>query len=88
MSSESSKSSLGSEASTIDSTEVEIETESRAQLAVGADNDEDLVQPYEGEPIADEEWITSYKARKIAQQEHHDALQSRIDGSQVLDTWY
>jgi hypothetical protein len=51
-SSESSKSSTGSRESNADTTEVEVEI-----LVTNHDDDvDDFIQPYMGEPIADEEW--------------------------------
>ena len=48
---------------------------------------EDCAQPYDGEPIADENWISHYNEQKIVQDEHLQVLQSRLDKPETVDMW-
>lgn len=64
--------------------EVEGETYTNPELAI---EDDHIVRPYEGEPIADEEWIAQYRARKIAKEERLEIFGNRLKGLETLDSW-
>lgn len=51
-------------------------------------DNEDCVRPYEGEPVADEEWIAQYKAKRNSAEERLQIHRNRLKGLETLDNWY
>ena len=51
-------------------------------------DNEDCVRPYEGEPVADEEWIAQYKAKRNSAEERLQIHRNRLEGFETLGNWY
>ena len=51
-------------------------------------DDENCVRPYEGEPVADDEWIAQYKAKINATEERLQIHWNRLEGLETLNNWY
>ena len=49
--------------------------------------DEWFVQPYQDEPIADEEWIEKYNEERSIEEEGIRRLQACLDGRADVDSW-
>ena len=50
-------------------------------------SEEDPVQPYEGEPISDEEWVSQYIERRNIRELYLQILRSRSNGSETGGNW-
>lgn len=51
--------------------------------------DEELwdVRPYEGEPIADDNWIANYYEQRRVEEDRLENLRSRLRGDITLQSW-
>ncbi len=45
------------------------------------------VVPYDGEPIADEEWVSRYKREREIERSRLDVFEERLNGSVPTSTW-
>lgn len=54
----------------------------------GEDNDETSnIEPYSNEPIADKEWLESYKKRQEDRERRLESLKDRLSGKETVSTW-
>ena len=68
---------------------IEAPTESGENVNIARDsshNDEDA-GPYANEPVADEDWLASYRERRQTYEERLRELQLRLDGTEELAKW-
>ena len=49
--------------------------------------EEDPAQPYQGEPISDEEWVSQYIERRNTEKLRLQILRSRSNGSETVGNW-
>ena len=69
--------------------EAEAPTESGENVNIACDsshNDEDA-GPYANEPVADKDWLASYRERRQTYEERLRELQLRLDGTEELAKW-
>ena len=55
---------------------------------VSSNNADDSVQPYEGEPLANEEWMSHHTKERIAEEERLEILRRQLERSETVDNWY
>ena len=51
------------------------------------ENEFDALQPYAGEPLADQEWIEEYQKEREEKERNLHVLQDRLDGNVQVDSW-
>ena len=66
-------------------TEKQEESEEISTIEVA--NEGEPAGPYEGEPIADEEWLAQYNEERQAEDDLLGKLQRRLDGSESIASW-
>jgi hypothetical protein len=49
--------------------------------------EEQVPGPYEDEPIADEEWLLQYNTELQEEEEEHNKLKQRLDGTEPVASW-
>ena len=50
-------------------------------------SDPDWVEPYSDEPLADEEWLQNYQAKKSYDQKRYHEFEQRLKLAISLDQW-
>eukprot|EP00795_Rhopilema_esculentum_P007280 gene7280-biopygen641 len=50
-------------------------------------SDPDWVEPYADEPLADEEWLRNYLAKKVSDQKRYHEFEQRLKLAISLDQW-
>ena len=45
------------------------------------------IEPYSGEPMADEEWLKQYKLRQAEKERRLESLKNRFSGNETLSNW-
>jgi len=51
------------------------------------DNGQTGIEPYSGEPMADEEWLKQYKLRQAEKGRRLESLKNRLSGNETLSNW-
>ena len=49
---------------------------------------DDELEPYQDEPLADEQWIAEYQRRRERQAEINVQMERRLRGDEPEETWY
>ena len=45
------------------------------------------IEPYSGEPMADEGWLKQYKLRQSEKERRLESLKNRLSGNETLSNW-
>ena len=45
------------------------------------------IEPYSGEPMADEEWLKQYKLRQPEKERQLESLKNHLSGNETLSNW-
>jgi len=45
------------------------------------------IEPYSGEPMADEEWLKQYKLRQPEKERRLESLKNHLSGNETLSNW-
>ncbi|XP_028418667.1 uncharacterized protein LOC114544290 [Dendronephthya gigantea] len=64
-----------------------MEVEDDAPLATEAQGDQELMQPYQDEPIADTEWVENYYEERRNQDDRLRVLRGRLEGRVSVEGW-
>ena len=48
---------------------------------------DDELEPYQDEPLADEQWIADYQRRRQRREEQNEQMQRRFRGDEPEETW-
>ena len=66
--------------------EVEDEVKTSSSVAI-TNEDEWFIKPYEDEPIADENWMTTYNEQRRQEEDNLRLLKTRLEGQDKVDNW-